>query len=154
MVVVTDSPAQTRQLGETMGRLIRPGDVICLSGPLGAGKTTLAAGIAQGWGTAEMVNSPTFVLVNQYSRPAGGRLYHVDAYRLRDAADAESIAWYDLLSDTAAALLVEWPERLGAALPEACLWIELEWVEETARRVSVSARGAGYDHWLKRLGGS
>src|SRR5574341_1363012 len=96
---VSESPEQTQQFGERLGCLIQPGDVICLSGELGAGKTTLAVGIGRGWGAREVAHSPTFVFVNEYSRDDGVRLYHVDAYRLRDAVDAESIAISDLLSD-------------------------------------------------------
>jgi tRNA threonylcarbamoyladenosine biosynthesis protein TsaE len=150
--VVTGSPAQTQQLGERLGRRIRPGDVLCLSGELGAGKTTLAAGLVRGWGAAEAANSPTFVLVNEYGRASGGRLFHVDAYRLRGAADAESIAWFDLLNDPEAAVVLEWPERLAEVLPDARLWIALAWVDENARWLEISARGAEYQHYLEGLG--
>ncbi len=146
--LVTHNPAQTRQFGARIGRAIRAGDVICLSGELGAGKTTLASGIGEGWGAREVVNSPTFVFVNEYSRAAGGKLYHVDAYRLRDAADAESIALPDMLNEVSegrSALLIEWPERVAEQLPPERLWIDLVWVEESARRIQVTANGARYN---------
>ena len=149
--VVTDSPARTRQLGEHIGRLIQPGDLICLSGELGAGKTTLATGIGHGWGAVEVVTSPTFVFVNEYTRPDGNCLYHVDAYRLKDAADAESIALTDLLSDTNGAVLIEWPERVKAYLPETRLWIELMWESDQVRRIRAYGTGARYDVFVEAV---
>jgi tRNA threonylcarbamoyladenosine biosynthesis protein TsaE len=141
-LLVTHSPENTQQFGEQLGRLIQPGDIICLSGELGAGKTTLAAGIGRGWRALEAVNSPTFVLVNAYSRAGGERLYHIDAYRLRDSADAGSIALYDLLNETGSAILIEWPERLVDALPPERLWLNLRWQGEQARSIEISAAGA------------
>lgn len=150
-VFVTDSPDRTRQFGFRLGELIYPGDVICISGELGAGKTTLAAGIGHGWGAREVVNSPTFVFVNEYTRADGSRLYHVDAYRLRDAADAESIALPDLLSQADSAAMIEWPERVTACLPPDRLWIDLWWEDETRRRARVQGRGARYEEMVEKL---
>jgi len=149
--VVTDSPERTQQLGENIGRLIQPGDVICLSGELGAGKTTLAKGIGHGWGAVEVVTSPTFVFVNEYTRADGGRLYHADVYRLKDAADAESIALADILSDMTSTVLIEWPERVKTYLPEARLWVELMWESEGVRRIRGQGVGARYDSFLEAV---
>ncbi len=151
LVISTHGPAQTRQIGIQLGKLIQPGDVICLKGELGAGKTTLAAGIGHGWGALEVVNSPTFVFVNEYSNAGGGRLYHVDAYRLRDAADAESIALPDMLNDTSGAMLVEWPERVLALLPPERLWIELRWIDDETRRLQVEATSERYRQLIKAI---
>src|SRR5512142_504182 len=85
------SPEQTRRLGMRLGGLLQPGDLICLSGDLGAGKTTLVQGVAQGWGTLDPVSSPTFVLVNEYRRPDSSRLYHLDAYRMANYLEAEDL---------------------------------------------------------------
>ncbi len=76
------SPEQTRRLGARLGAVLRPGDVICLQGDLGAGKTTFVQGVAQGWGSLDSVSSPTFVIVNEYRRADGDLLFHMDAYRL------------------------------------------------------------------------
>ncbi len=147
----TYSAAHTRQWGARLGALLSPGDVICVSGELGAGKTTLATGIGHGWGALEAVNSPTFVFVNEYSRADGNRLYHVDAYRLRDAADADSIALPDLLDNPTAALLIEWPERVLAALPPERLWVALRWIDEHTREIRMESCGPRYDWMLDRL---
>src|SRR5512135_3538255 len=85
------SPDQTRRLGVRLGALLQPGDLICLSGDLGAGKTTLVQGVAQGWGSLDTVSSPTFVLVNEYRRPDGAFLFHLDAYRLESEPEAAEL---------------------------------------------------------------
>ena len=118
--------------------------MICLLGDLGAGKTTLAQGIGVGWGAQEAVNSPTFVLVNEYSRADGMRLYHVDAYRLQDVSEAESIALDDLLSDSNSAMLIEWAERVEPILPVERLWISLSWIDDQTRQVKMEASGERY----------
>ncbi len=84
----SSSAAQTERLGLRLGELLRPGDVLLLSGELGAGKTMLARGIGRGWGTAVRVTSPSYVIVNEYPRLRDGQtLYHVDGYRLESEAD-------------------------------------------------------------------
>lgn len=130
---------------------MQTGDLVCLSGELGAGKTTLTVGIAQGWGAQEIVTSPTFVLVNEYTNLRGCRLYHLDAYRLKDAADAHSIALDDLLADEQAVVLIEWAERLQPALPTEGLWITLSVLAEEQRHLRLEARGARYAERLQKL---
>ncbi|MBI5080179.1 MAG: tRNA (adenosine(37)-N6)-threonylcarbamoyltransferase complex ATPase subunit type 1 TsaE [Chloroflexi bacterium] len=142
--VITHSPAQTYQLGQQLGAMTREGDLICLCGELGVGKTTLASGIGNGWGAREIVNSPTFVFVNEYSDSRGRRLYHIDAYRLRDAADSQSIALDDLLNDPHGAVMIEWAERVQDVLPNEYLQIDLVAVDDQTRQVKLEARGEQY----------
>ena len=82
--------------------------MVCLSGDLGSGKTTMVQGLAQGWGTLDPVSSPTFVLVNAYRRPDEQTLFHLDAYRLKNALEAEDLD-LDLMLDSGA-LVLEWAE--------------------------------------------
>jgi len=131
--------------------MISEGDLICLRGELGAGKTTLAAGIGNGWGAREIVNSPTFVLVNEYTDSRGCRLYHIDAYRLRDAADSQSIALDDLLDDPHGAVMIEWAERVQEALPDECLQIDLVAVDDHTRQVKLEARGERHRRLLEAI---
>ena len=131
--------------------MIRERDLICLRGELGAGKTTLAAGIGKGWGAREIVNSPTFVLVNEYTDSRGCRLYHMDAYRLRDAADSQSIALDDLLNDPRGAVMIEWAERVKEVLPDECLQIDLVAVDDHTRQVKLEARGERYRRLLEAI---
>ena len=82
MKFFSQSPEQTRRIGAQLGGALQAGDVICLQGDLGAGKTTFVQGVAQGWGSQDSVSSPTFIIVNEYGRADSGRLFHMDAYRL------------------------------------------------------------------------
>ena len=140
---LSHSAEQTQRLGVRLGELLRPGHLLCLAGELGAGKTCFAAGVGRGWGALESVTSPTYVLVNEYHRADGLTLYHVDGYRLNSAAEAASIGLADLLA-SAAALLVEWPERVLPILPAERLWLEFGYVDDTRRSLRLSAAGARY----------
>lgn len=107
--------ARMEALGRDLGSLLRTGDVVLLEGPLGAGKTTLVRAMAEGLGIdSAMVSSPTFVVINQYPKPDGGELVHVDAYRLSGPDDLDSLGWDRIAGPTSGGILaVEWPERLG-----------------------------------------
>jgi tRNA threonylcarbamoyladenosine biosynthesis protein TsaE len=111
----TASAAETRRLGRALGAAAAPGTLVALVGPLGAGKTQLTKGVAEGLGVATVVNSPTFVLMNEHQGRL--RLFHVDAYRLDDPADAIDAG---LLDDREAdgVTAVEWADRLTGWLPE------------------------------------
>jgi tRNA threonylcarbamoyladenosine biosynthesis protein TsaE len=117
------SAAATRSIGARLGAAAVAGDVIALVGPLGAGKTELARGIARGLGVEEPISSPTFVLVAEH--PGHVRLFHVDCYRLAGAADALGAG---ILDERAAegVTVIEWADRLGAALPPGRLEIAID----------------------------
>ncbi len=114
--VITSSPSETRSLGADLGKTLSPGDLVCLEGDLGSGKTTFVQGLALGWGSTDRVTSPTFVIVNEYRRTDGSRLYHMDAYRLNGPAEAQELDVDSLLA--AGPLVVEWADRIRAVLPE------------------------------------
>jgi tRNA threonylcarbamoyladenosine biosynthesis protein TsaE len=132
-----------------LGGLLQPGDLICLQGDLGAGKTTLVQGMAQGWGSLDAVSSPTFILVNEYRRPDGGQLFHMDAYRLESADEAAELDIDRMLAE--GALLVEWPERVLAVLPDEELWVNMDFIAEEQRQMRFKGKGAHYDHILAEL---
>lgn len=138
-----------------LGVLLRTGDVVCLEGDLGSGKTTFVQGVAAGWGSANPVSSPSFVLVNQYHRPDGTRLFHLDAYRLTGGKEAEDLD-IDLMLENGV-LIIEWADRILDVLPEAYLWVSLRYTDVNQRDLIFSARGARYDEMLaifrKRLYG-
>jgi tRNA threonylcarbamoyladenosine biosynthesis protein TsaE len=139
--VETQAPEETLDLGRRLGRSARPGDVLALIGDLGSGKTLLAKGIAEGLGAAAAreVTSPTFVLCREY---LGGRIpfYHLDAYRLRGAADLTGIGSDDLLGGAGLAAL-EWADRAPEALPPDYLEVRLEVAGPSARRLTFTPRG-------------
>jgi tRNA threonylcarbamoyladenosine biosynthesis protein TsaE len=146
---ISRSAEQTRRIGMRLGALLRPGDLVCLVGDLGAGKTTLVQGIAAGWGSRDAGNSPTFVLVNVYRRMDGGRLYHLDAYRLSGAAEAIDLDLDALLEG--GPLVIEWAERIQSALPPERLWITLRWADENQRDMVFTAAGQRYEAMLRQL---
>ncbi len=143
------SPEQTRRIGRSLGGLLQPGDLVCLIGDLGAGKTTLVQGISAGWGSPDTANSPTFVLVNVYRRPGGAKLYHLDTYRLSGPAEAEDLDLDALLES--GPLLVEWADRVQSVLPAERLWVTLEYVDEDQRAVRLRAAGSRYEAMLAEL---
>ena len=143
------SPEQTRRVGMRLGGLLRSGDVICLQGDLGSGKTTLVQGLAQGWGSLDPVSSPTFIIVNIYRRPDDGQLFHMDAYRLDSAPEAAELDLDEMLAQ--GSLLVEWPERIQEILPDNGMWISFEYVAEENRQMLIRAIGARYDDLLAEL---
>ena len=144
--VFSRSTEQTRRLGMRLGTLLKTGDVICLAGELGTGKTTFVQGIAAGWGSFDSASSPTFVLVNLYRRTGGERLYHLDAYRISGPMEAEDLDIEDLISK--GAMVVEWADRIKAALPPENLWIHLKWRQETQRDLFFTAQGKHYQSLL------
>jgi tRNA threonylcarbamoyladenosine biosynthesis protein TsaE len=143
------SPEQTRRVGMRLGSLLQPGDLICLQGELGAGKTTLVQGMTQGWGSLDGVSSPTFVLVNEYRRPDGSRLFHMDAYRLESGREAAELDLDSMLAE--GALIVEWPERVASVLPSEVLWVNFDTVAEEQRQMHFKAGGMRYDQMIAEL---
>jgi tRNA threonylcarbamoyladenosine biosynthesis protein TsaE len=137
---VSRSPEQTRRLGMRMGALMQAGDIVCLAGDLGSGKTTLVQGMARGWGSLDAVSSPTFVLVNVYQRPDHCNLHHMDAYRLGSAAEAEDLDLDALLEN--GALVIEWADRIRAVIPGEHLWIEMRWNANEQRGLKFLAHGS------------
>jgi tRNA threonylcarbamoyladenosine biosynthesis protein TsaE len=141
------SPEQTRRVGSRLGGALQAGDVICLQGDLGAGKTTFVQGIAQGWGSVDSVSSPTFILVNMYRRADQSQLFHMDAYRLESTPEAEELDLDSMLAQ--GALLIEWPERMNGLIPAERLWVNLEHIDEEEREMKFKATGNRYDELLE-----
>jgi len=142
--IALPDPAATLAFGRRLGARLAPGDVVCLLGGLGAGKTTLARGAIEAWtGAQEDAPSPTYTLVQTYDGPAG-ELWHCDLYRLKRPDEAWELGLEDAFAH--AACLIEWPERLEGQLPGDRLEVELAPHGE-GRRATLRARGA----WRTRL---
>jgi tRNA threonylcarbamoyladenosine biosynthesis protein TsaE len=138
---ISSSVDQTVRLGVRLGEMLEVGDLICLSGELGSGKTAMAQGIGRGWGASRHVSSPSFILIHEYPRMRDGRLlYHIDCYRLENSADVATSGLQDMLED-GGAIMIEWPERIADLLPEDRLWIDLRYVSETRRGLRIQAFG-------------
>ena len=134
--IVTHSAEETIARGREIAAALNPPALILLSGDLGAGKTTLAKGIAGGLGAADEddVTSPTFTLVHKYDR--GARVYHVDLYRIGDLHDLETLGLEDIFAERAI-VIVEWPDRLSLRTDWPVVRNHLEHVDEDTRRLSV-----------------
>jgi tRNA threonylcarbamoyladenosine biosynthesis protein TsaE len=143
----SDSPAETRRLGARLGRLLRPGDIVLLSGELGSGKTCLVQGIARGLGVSAPVTSKSFVLLGEYEGRL--RLYHADLYRLEEPAQAEELALTEYCAP--GALVVEWAERAWEVFPPEHLLVHLEITGARQREFTFEARGARYRELVDAL---
>ena len=146
MDVFSRSPEHTRHLGMRLGKALQPGDVICLQGDLGAGKTTFVQGVAQGWGSVDSVSSPTFIIVNMYRDGNQKQLFHMDAYRLDSTPEAEELDLDTMLAQ--GPLLIEWPERMAPLIPNERLWVQLEYINEEEREMRFKSSGKRYDDLL------
>lgn len=146
MHFLSRSPGQTRHIGMCLGRVLLPGDVICLQGDLGAGKTTFVQGVAQGWNSQDAVSSPTFIIVNVYRDAGQGQLFHLDAYRLDSVLEAEELDLNAMLAQ--GPLLIEWPERMEGLIPPEHLWIMLDHVDQEEREMKFISHGKRYDDLL------
>ncbi len=151
--IISLNAEQTRRLGIRLGTLLQPGDILCLSGELGAGKTVFSSGIGVGWGAHEPLISPTFNLVHMHARAKDATsLYHLDCYRLRGVEDIDAIGLDDMLEGDGV-VVIEWAERIEAALPRERLWIEIRAVEPTRRNVIFTAIGDRYRKLLDQFSG-
>lgn len=140
------SAEDTEALGAAIGRVIRPGDVIALFGDLGTGKTTLTRGILQALGLEGDVASPTFPIVQTYDMPdVRIPLWHVDLYRIEDPEELDELGLED--ARAYAALVIEWPERLGSALWPDALRLRLEAAPEAGRVLTATIPLAWEERW-------
>jgi tRNA threonylcarbamoyladenosine biosynthesis protein TsaE len=148
---ISHSPAQTRRIGARLGALVGPGDVLCLVGDLGTGKTCLIQGLGRGLGIKGPITSPTFTLINEYRHARDAlTFYHVDLYRVSDVREALDFGLDDYLySDGVCA--IEWAERVESALPNERLWIKLSHLDVSKRGILIRADGPRYEPLLQDL---
>ena len=134
MIFLTNSPAETETVGIALGRVLMPGTVLAYRGDLGAGKTAFTRGLARGLGCDELVTSPTYTIVNEYT---SGRLplFHFDMYRLRSSDDLFDIGWDDYL-ERGGVCAVEWSENVDDAMENA-IYITIEKLGGDTRRITV-----------------
>jgi tRNA threonylcarbamoyladenosine biosynthesis protein TsaE len=146
--VVCPDPAATTQLGRALGSVALAGDLVCLWGDLGAGKTHLAKAFGAGLGVTETITSPSFILMAEYR----GRLplFHVDPYRLVSAEDALQGGLLDERQSTGVTL-VEWPERLGDALPPDRLDVRIDGIGDEPRTITLEASSERYRRYLEAV---
>jgi tRNA threonylcarbamoyladenosine biosynthesis protein TsaE len=136
----TKSAEETIALGREIATLLAPPKLVVLTGDLGAGKTTLIKGIAEGFGAAKEddVTSPTFTLIHEYRGPAA-TLYHIDLYRVDTQRELDTLALDDLMTDDSV-LLIEWGEKFARFQKERDVEIAIERLSESQRKITVSQR--------------
>lgn len=136
MEVITKSAEETIELGKRIGAFLLPNDVIALIGSLGAGKTTLIQGIAEGLDVKDYITSPTFIIINEYQ----GRLpfYHIDLYRLDEVKDIEDLGIEEYFN-RGGVCVIEWAEKLKDLMPKKAEKVEIEIISENGRKICVSS---------------
>lgn len=145
MRLESHSSQHTQDLAERLGRFLKRGEVVCLSGEMGAGKTTFTQGLCRGLEVSEPVSSPTFALVHEYV----GRMpvWHLDTYRIRSSDELIDLSWDDLLSGRGV-MIIEWPERIADALPDERLDVLIQYGDGDARVLEFTPVGSV---WSSRL---
>lgn len=144
---ISHSVSQTIRIGQRLGELLQPGDLILLLGDFGSGKTHLVKGIAAGLGSEDPVNSPSFVLINEYrATPQRGRLtiYHADLYRIEDPGELAGIGLEEAWGGTGVCV-IEWAERAQGWLPQEHLAIHLRYLSDTKRVLRFVPHGPRYE---------
>ena len=134
MEFITHSANETEALAAAFAVSLAPGNVVAFQGGLGAGKTAFIRGLAQGLGVAGEVSSPTFALVHEY--PGTPPLVHFDMYRIHSLDDLYTTGYFDYL-DTGAVIAVEWSENISAALDEDAIYVTIEPLSETDRKIII-----------------
>ena len=145
MRLITKSPAETKRLGERMGKLLLPGDTVALIGELGSGKTVLTKGIAKGLGIkGNPVRSPSFIFIKEYSGKVP--LFHFDLYRLKKPEELDTLGYEEYFSGKGV-VVIEWAERAKNFLPEEYLKVKLSVLGENER--SISLKGKRFERGLR-----
>lgn len=136
------SVKETLNIGKKIAKNLSAGDIICLFGELGSGKTVLVKGVASGLGIKkEKISSPTFVLIRQHKTENSLAFYHFDLYRLRGCADVASLGYEEFFYGQGISI-IEWADRLGQLMPKECLKIKLSVKTETSRLIEFSYLGS------------
>jgi len=137
-MTITTSEQETLNFASEFSQTLQPNAIVLLSGDLGAGKTCFVRGLCEGLGgDPRQVNSPTFVIMQEYDIRNNKRLVHIDAYRLSGTEELGTIGWDELLQDKDAIIAIEWPSKIVSAIPEHAIEIQLEHVDVHSRRINL-----------------
>lgn len=146
MEFIIDSVEQTMNLGFQLGKLVKPSDIICLNGDLGAGKTHFTKGIAKGLGVSDYITSPTFTIVNEYEGRL--KLYHFDVYRVNDPDEIYAIGFDEyIFSD--GVTVIEWASYIDELIPKAHLSIDIRKLTDLGdnfRKISLNSHDERYNY--------
>ena len=147
MQISSNSTLQTKKIGQLLAEELRGGEVICLSGDLGAGKTTFAQGLLKGLKIKGPYTSPTFAIVKEYKINLKFKIsnlkllsvYHIDAYRIT-AKDLLELGFGDFVGKKNTVVILEWPEKVKKIIPKDAVWINFQWIGEKEREITFDAK--------------
>lgn len=149
MEEILRSLEDTKEFGIKLGKALRPGDIICLNGDLGAGKTTLTKSIGEGLGVEDYITSPTFALINEYEGKFP--VYHFDTYRLEDVEEIDDLGFDEYIYGRGVSI-VEWADRIEKALPKEKIIIDIKKGKEDEERIlDISGFGNRYEEIIEEL---
>ncbi len=136
-IVMTHSFAETQKLGFDFAKTLHGGDVVCLHGDLGSGKTTFAQGLAQGLGITQKIISPTFIIVRSYEvmDEKIKNFHHIDLYRIENEKDVEGLGLVELMQDKENIVVMEWPEKIETILPQERKDIIFKYIADDEREI-------------------
>lgn len=153
----TTSARQTQKLGGMLAKELKGGEIICLTGELGSGKTTFTQGFLKGLKIEGPYTSPTFVIMKHYhithniehtaknkkmSHPPSSILhdaYHIDAYRIK-SSDMLNLGWEEIIADPGNVVIIEWADRIRDIIPDNAIWIEFSWIDEKRRKATFKSK--------------
>jgi tRNA threonylcarbamoyladenosine biosynthesis protein TsaE len=131
--IITKSTEDTKKIGIDMAKGLSGGEVICLEGDLGAGKTTFTQGLLEGLGADGPYTSPTFAIMKKYET-RDKNIYHIDTYRV-EADDLLDLGWEEIIFDKNNIVIVEWPERVKRIIPKNKIHVDFKWINENKRKL-------------------
>ncbi|MDI7259514.1 MAG: tRNA (adenosine(37)-N6)-threonylcarbamoyltransferase complex ATPase subunit type 1 TsaE [Thermodesulfobacteriota bacterium] len=151
MVLQAKNARETVQVGKKIGQWLRRGDVVALTGELGAGKTQFVKGLAAGTGVYKTayISSPSFMLINEYK----GRIpfYHIDLFRLKEEKEAKELGLEEYFHGEGITA-IEWADRIPSLLPEELLRIHIDYTGKQTRSIEIVAKGKRYEELIKKFG--
>lgn len=150
MEFIVDNTDSTMKLGKKIGSLVHPGDIICITGDLGAGKTHFTKGVAEGLNISEPITSPTFTIVNEYEGRL--KLYHFDVYRVCDPEEIEAIGFDEYIFSDAVSI-IEWSNFIEELIPREHIWVDIKKLPELGmnfRKITINYYGDRYNY-MKEL---
>ena len=144
LMTTTKNEQETIDFAIAFAKELTAPAIVLLEGELGAGKTCFVRGLCEGLGgDPTQVNSPTFVIMQEYEVDRGIRLVHIDAYRLSGAEELDTIGWDELLSDPLTIIAIEWPSKITDALPEHAITVSIEHLREYERSLTIGQSSSG-----------
>lgn len=135
--IITKNSRETQELGKKLAGKMQGGEVVCLSGELGSGKTTFTQGFLKELGAKGPYTSPTFLIMKEY-KLKDKTIYHIDAYRVGEK-DILNLGWEEIIADKKNVVIVEWAERIKNIVPKNALWVKFEWINENERRINLKS---------------